>query len=217
MPDYAAQRSNMVASQILANDVTDTRLLAAFAKIERERFVPGAKRALAYADAQVEIVPGRWLLDPRTFAKLLRLAEIFPEDKVLDVGCTAGYSTAVLSLIAGRVVGLEQDADLVRVASEAVRTLPAPNATVVQNSLPDGYGTAAPYDVIVIEGAIEAAPHALLAQLADGGRLVTIVRNEVQGHAVLYLNEQGRIGRRVAFDASAHVLAGFRQPAGFVF
>jgi protein-L-isoaspartate(D-aspartate) O-methyltransferase len=217
MPDYAAQRSNMVASQILANDVTDERLLAAFSEIERERFVPTAKRALAYADAHIEVVPNRWLPDPRTFAKLLRLAEILPTDSVLDVGCATGYSTAVLSRVCARVVGLEQDADLVRIASETVAATSAPNAKIVQGVLADGCGAMAPYDVIVVAGAIEAAPLALLAQLADGGRLVAIVRNEAQGHAVLYLNEQGRIGRRIAFDASIPVLAGFRQPVGFVF
>src|ERR1700691_3212760 len=118
MPDYAAQRLNMIESQVRANDVTDVRVQEAMREVPRERFVPAARRAIAYADSALELVPGRFLLEPRSFGKLLQLAEIAPGDKVLDVGCTTGYSTAVLARLAGRVVGLEEDADLMRVASD---------------------------------------------------------------------------------------------------
>jgi protein-L-isoaspartate(D-aspartate) O-methyltransferase len=204
----------MVASQILANDVTDERLLAAFGDVGRECFVPVGKRALAYADSLVEVEPQRWMPDPRTFAKLLRLAEILPSDTVLDVGCTTGYSTAVLSRVASRVVGLEENADCVRMASE---TAAAPNVAFVQGPLAEGYRKMAPYDVIVVNGAIEIAPRELLEQLAEGGRLVAIFQNGSQGHAVVYLKEAGRVGRRIAFDASLPVLAEFREPVGFIF
>jgi len=217
MPDFASQRFNMVASQILANGVTQERLLDAFRQIRREAFLPAAKCALAYADAAIEIVGGRWQLEPRTFAKLVELAQITPSDTVLDVGCATGYSTAVLAKIAGRVVALEQDADLVRIASERLHEAGVQNATIVQGSLSDGSPAGGSYDAIVIEGAIEQTPQRLLAQLADGGRLVAIMQREAQGQAIIYLNEEGRVGRRGAFDASAPVLPGFGQPAAFVF
>jgi len=117
MPDYAAQRLNMVDSQVRTSDVLDVRIQEAMRTIPRERFVPASGQALAYADTIVEVVPGRFLLDPRTFSKLAELAEILPTDRILDVGCASGYSTAVLARIGREVVGLEEDAELVRVAA----------------------------------------------------------------------------------------------------
>jgi protein-L-isoaspartate(D-aspartate) O-methyltransferase len=217
MPDYAAQRSNMVASQILANGITDPRLLDAFGTVPREAFVRAEKRSVAYVDAAIELVHHRWLLEPRTFAGMLRLAEIQPSDRVLDVGCTTGYSTAVLARIADKTIGLEEDADLVRIASETLRALGVTGASIVQGSLAEGCASAAPYDVVIVNGAIEVPPQRLLGQLADGGRLVAISQHNAAGQAVLYLKEDGHAGRRFAFDASAPLLSGFRQPARFVF
>src|SRR6201995_94627 len=121
MADTAASaRFNMIEAQVRTNDVTDPRIHAALDAVARERFVPTAKRALAYADVPVEIAPGRFLLDPRSFAKALQLADVTADDKVLDVGCGTGYSAAVLGRLAANVVALEQDADLVRIASDAL-------------------------------------------------------------------------------------------------
>lgn len=217
MPDYALQRFNMVESQVRTNDVTDVRIQAAMREIPRERFVPAAKRALAYADAAVEIVPGRFLLDPRTFSKLAELAEIAAGDTILDVGCGSGYSAAVLAKLGRRVIGLEQDADLVRVASDMLPAIGVSNATVVQGGLAEGHRAAAPYDVIFLEGAVEFMPEALAAQLAEGGRLVAVVQSGPQGLGCLFLREEGRLGRRPGFDATAPLLPGFRQAAEFVF
>ncbi len=217
MPDYSAQRFNMVASQVLASGVIDQRILAAMGKVERERFVPAAKQPLAYAEAAIELVPGRYLMDARTFALMLQAAEIGPKDKVLDVGCGTGYSTAILSELAGRVIGLEQDADLVRIATELLRQLGAKNASVAQGSFAEGFRAGAPYDVIFVNGAVETQPRTLLSQLAEGGRLVAVTVPETEGRATVFLNEHGRIGHRIAFDANLPPLAGFRQPAGFVF
>ena len=217
MPDYAVQRLNMVESQVRANDVTDVRIHDAMRVIPRERFVPAAKRALAYADAAVEIVPGRYLLDPRTFAKLAQLAEIAGTDVILDIGCGSGYSAAVLAKLGRRVTGLEQDAELVRVASDMLPAVGVSNAAVVQGGLAEGHRAGAPYDVIFVEGAIEFVPDGLSSQLAEGGRLVAVMQNGPQGHGCLFLREAGRLGRRQAFDASAPLLPGFRQAAEFVF
>jgi len=108
MIDAARQRSNMVESQILTSDVTDRRILRAMGELPRERFVPPALAALAYMDEAVPLsAPAagrRWLMAPRVFAKLLQLAEIGEEDRVLDVGCGSGYSAAVLAKIARSVV-----------------------------------------------------------------------------------------------------------------
>jgi protein-L-isoaspartate(D-aspartate) O-methyltransferase len=217
MPDFQSQRLTMVATQILANGVTDERILAAFRSVPRELFVTGAQRAIAYSDSPLRISHGRDLLEPRTLAKFLQFADIQPTDRVLDVGCATGYSTALIARLAGQVVGLEQDADFVRVASDTVPVADVRNATIVQGVLSEGHRKMAPYNVIVVEGGIEAEPSTLLAQLADGGRLVAIAQKGADGHGVLFQNEQGRIGRRVIFDASAQILLGFRQAVGFVF
>lgn len=217
MPDYAAQRFNMVVSQVQASGVIDDRILAAMGKVERERFVPAAKRAIAYAEAPLEIVSKRFLLDPRTFSLMINAAEIGPDDKILDVGCLSGYSTAVLGLLAERVIGLEHDTDLVRVAGEAMAAMHLDNAVVVQGSLSDGFKPEAPYDVIIVNGGIEERPAALVGQLAPGGRLVAIIGSATEGKGTVFLNEGGHLGRRVVFDAPVPMLAGFRRPVGFVF
>lgn len=217
MPDYARQRQIMVASQLLASGATDERLLEVMGAVPRERFIPAGKREIAYADAPLELVSRRWLLSPGTFARLVQLARIEPGDRVLDVGCATGYSTAVLAQLAARLTGLEEDADLVRIASETLRGMDVGQVDIVQGRLAEGHRARAPYDAIVVEGGMQQEPDKLLAQLADGGRLVGILQHEAQGHAMVYLNEGGTIGRRMAFDASAHVLAAFREPAGFVF
>lgn len=217
MPDYAAQRHNMLVSQILTNGVSSDALLKALDQVPRERFVPAAKRGVAYVDAPIEIVHGRCLPEPRTFAMLVQLALIKPTERVLDVGCSTGYSTAVLAKLAAHVTGLEQDADLVRIALEQLHATGTSNATVVQGSLPDGHRQGAPYDAIVVNGGIELAPQKLLAQLAEGGRLAAILRQGARGQGIIYEKENDFIGHRLAFDAIAPVLPGFRQAPGFVF
>jgi protein-L-isoaspartate(D-aspartate) O-methyltransferase len=216
MPDYLTLRRSMVESQVRTNDVTDTRVQDAMAEVPRERFVPQAKRALAYADAVVEVAPGRFLLDPRTFSKLAQLAEIEPTDRILDVACASGYSTAVLAKLGGHVIALEEDAELVRIASDALAGNGA-RAQVVQGRLADGYPPGAPYDVIFVNGAVEQVPETLSSQLAEGGRLVAIVQQGPQGRAQLLLREHSRIGTWTDFDATVPLLPGFRKARGFVF
>jgi protein-L-isoaspartate(D-aspartate) O-methyltransferase len=217
MTDYAQQRLNMVDTQVRTNDVTDARIHAAMRDVRRERFLPTSKQALAYADTAVEVANRRYLLDPRTFSKLLQLADVQPTDRVLDVGCATGYSSAILARLAKSVVALEQDADLVRVAVDALASANASNATVVQGQLADGYKGRAPYDVIFVNGAIEAAPAGLLAQLAEGGRLVAIMQDGVQGRAQLFVRHDGRSSARPDFDANVPPLGGFTKAVGFVF
>lgn len=217
MPDYETLRANMVATQVFANGVTDERILDAFRAVPREAFVPAAKRGITYAEAPIEIVPGRFLLSPRCLAKLIELADIRPDEAILDVACATGYSTHVLAQLAKRVIGLEEDAALVRAASDMQHSLHAANLTIAQGAIAQGYRDAAPYDVIFVEGGVEVVPESLLAQLADGGRLLAMYRRDAQARAVVFLNEAGRIGRRFDFDDSAPLLPGFRRPAAFVF
>jgi len=208
-------RFNMIETQLRPADVTDQRILAAMSAVPREKFVPGAARALAYADVPVQLAPGRSMLDPRSFAKLIQLAGIGPDDRILDVGCGTGYSSAVLARLGAEVVALEQDADLVRAASGLLANVVG-KVELVQGGLVEGVKMQAPFNVIFVNGAVEEVPQSLLSQLAEGGRLVAVLKDG-QSRAWLFLKENGQVGRRPDFDADIPVLAGFKKAMGFVF
>jgi protein-L-isoaspartate(D-aspartate) O-methyltransferase len=134
----------------------------------------------------------------------------------LDVGCGTGYSSAVLARLANSVVALEQDADLVRIAAQALEQAEG-HIDVTQGALIEGFKMGGPYDVILVNGAIETRPDALLDQLAEGGRLVCFMPAGAQGRAVLFVREQGQIGSRPGFDSTVPALAGFKKAMGFIF
>ncbi|MEJ8573326.1 protein-L-isoaspartate O-methyltransferase [Microbaculum marinum] len=223
MIDFALARRNMVESQIRTNDVTDRALVAAFLEIPRERFVPAAMRDLAYIDEDITVKEGdrpgerRFLMEPMPFARLVQLAAIQPGDLVLDVGCGTGYSTAVLARVAESVVGLESDPDLAEKAERQLVDLGIGNAAVVTGDLVEGYASQGPYDVIVMEGAVERIPDALFAQLRDGGRLVAPVVHGPVGKATLFTSIGGDISSRIAFDVNVGRLPGFERTPEFVF
>jgi protein-L-isoaspartate(D-aspartate) O-methyltransferase len=220
MTDFAAARRMMVDCQVRPSDVTDLRLLAAMLDVPRERFVPADKVPLAYMDLDVPVGEGaqpRRLLKPMVLAKLLQAAAIDESSRVLDVGCATGYSSAVLAHLAGSVTALEQDPGLARTAAQTLTALGAGNVTVVQGPLSAGWPGGAPYDVIVLNGATEVRPEALLHQLKDGGRLVCVQGRPPASKAMLYRAFDHEISGRAVFDASAPLLPGFAAAPAFAF
>jgi protein-L-isoaspartate(D-aspartate) O-methyltransferase len=217
MTEFAAARRMMVDGQVRTADVTDLRLLAALQDVPRERFVPPAMAGLAYLDRDVPAGEsgGRCLLKPMVLAKLIQAAEIGEDDRVLDVGCATGYSTAVLSNLARELFALEEDSSLARRAMEALRGLR--HVTVVTGELTAGWPAAAPYDAIILNGAVEVAPQALCRQLKEGGRLVCVMGTGPAGKAVVYRRGGAAVGSRPIFDAHAPLLPGFAKPAAFAF
>jgi len=184
MTDFATERRNMVDGQVRTADVTDLRIISAMLDVPRERFVPPQAAAIAYLDLDLPVgESGRRLLKRWCWPSSLQAADIAPTDRVLDVGCATGYGAAVLGRVAGDVIALEQDESLLRVARNGLA--PLPNVSVVSGPLDQGWPPAAPYDVILLEGATETVPDALCRQLKHGGRLVCVLgAGRAPGHAL---------------------------------
>jgi protein-L-isoaspartate(D-aspartate) O-methyltransferase len=220
MVDFEHARRQMVDAQLRTNNVTDRRLLAVMEQIPRELFVPAARRELAYIDEAHPVGlgnPPRYVPAPASFARLVQLAEVASGDAVLDVGCATGYSTAVLAGLAASVIGIEGEASLVRLAREALAALAIGNATVVEAPgmvLPRGQG---PFDVIVVEGAVDTVPEALFAQLKEGGRLVASLSGRGSAVAHVYVRSPQGIASRAAFDSDLPPLWASQRNDEFVF
>ena len=169
MVDTALQRTNMVESQVRPSDVSDRRVVRAMLAVKRETFLPPDLQPVAYMDGELRLKGSnggaRSLLEPRTLARLLQLAAIGDNAAVLDVGAASGYTAAVLARIAGRVVALEEDAGLAEAATRNLAAAGVGNVKVVTGSLAAGAADQGPFDAIIIEGAVDDVPAALLDQL----------------------------------------------------
>lgn len=217
MNDFAAARLNMIDGQILPNKVTDQRIIDAMGAVPREEFVPKALRGVAYIDEDLEVAPGRHLMEPMVFSRLLQYAELEESCSVLDVGCATGYSSAVLGRLAGVVVAIEESEELVARASELLAEVGVDNVAVLAGQFDRGLPEQGPYDVIILEGRVPQVPDVILEQLAEGGRLVAVVGDEGPGKAMLFTRTRGLLGNREVFDANIPPLPGFEHQKGFVF
>jgi len=218
MLDYRAARLNMVEGQLRTNKVTDAAVLDAFLAVPRERFVPEALAGSAYVDEDIPLGAGRHLLEPMVLARMLQLAEIAPDAGVLEIGAASGYGTAILARLAARVIAVESDVRLAGIARQRLQELAAGNATLLEGRLEEGYPAGAPYEAIVIEGAVAAIPEPITRQLAEGGRLVAVVKpRSGLGQAVLVTRTAGALSHRPVFDAGVALLPGFAAATGFVF
>ncbi|MBT5374135.1 MAG: protein-L-isoaspartate O-methyltransferase [Rhodospirillaceae bacterium] len=219
MPEYEARRHNMVESQIRTNKVTDPGLIAVFSELPRELFLPEAQRSIAYIDEDIEIAPGRFLMEPMVLARLIQSADISKNDMVLDIGCAFGYATAILARLANTVVGLESDKRMIDKANSILGELVVDNVALMNGPLDKGFSKQAPYDVILIGGAVESIPAAITKQLAEGGRLVTVISDGTGtgGSGTLVLRQGKDFSSRALFDASTPILPGFQRAEEFIF
>ena len=208
--DPRVARANMVRSQLLANQVHDRRVVEIMGEVPREVFAPEARRGVAYVDEDLALAAGRYLMEPVVLARLLEVAAIGEDDVALEVGCGSGYATCVLARLCATVVALECDEGLAVQAEKNLAQEGADNAIVVRGELTAGYAEQAPYDVIFLNGAVSAIPETLHAQLAEGGRMVAVVRPGAGvGKGTLIRRTDGLLTESALFDAGTPILPGF--------
>ncbi len=216
--DFAQARSRMVDSQVRPNKVADPRILRAMRELPRERFLPPRLRALAYIDEDVPLGAGRVLIEPMVIARLVQLAAPAKGDRALVVACGPGYGSALLAACGARVIALEEDRQLAETARETLQEL-VPSVDVVTGPLAAGWQAGAPYDIILIEGAVPDIPPPLARQLRlESGRLVGVLSVEgALGHAVLAEATPAGLRPRPVFDCATPVIPALRRKPGFAF
>lgn len=217
MTDFALARRNMVEGQLRPNRVTNSQLLTVVGTLPREKFLPDGLRSVAYSDEDVPLGSGRFLMEPMVLARLIQTLQPRETDRALVVASGRGYGAALLSRLVKSVVAVECDAALAAAASQTAKELALAN--IEQKVGPLEAGAAGPYDVILIEGAVQQVPAAIVAQLVDGGRLATIVAGPpgALGTAQLFVKEGGVASARTLFDAGTPSLPGFAPPPRFTF
>ena len=220
MPDdpFAEARNRMVDSQVRPNRVIDPRIIGAMRRLPRERFLPANAAALAYADQDVPLGNQRMMPQPMAIARLVQLAAPLPGEHALVVAAGTGYGAAILAACGPRVTALEEDPALLAIAR---RILPevAPKVSLVSGALAAGWPSEAPYDIILLEGAVPAIPPALAQQLRIGtGRLVTVISSGGRtSQAVLAEATSAGLRAQPMFDCPAPELASLRPAPAFVF
>ena len=210
IPDFTAARRAMIENQLRPQGVTDRGVLDAMGTVERERFLPDHSRPLAYVDRAVALGGGRFLSAPAVLGQLL--TQMMPErgQRALVVGAGTGYSAAVLAAIGLEVTAVETDSELAASAG-------AHGFTVVQGPLEEGSRKQAPYDQILIDGAVPAIPDAIVQQLADGGRLGAGLIDRGITRLIVGRKAAGAFGHLSIGDAGVPALPGFTSPKAFTF
>ncbi len=220
-PGMAAARRFMVDGQLRPNKVTDPALLAAMGDLPREAFLPPALAPRAYADEDVRLPGDRALLQPMMIARLLQLLRLRDGDRMLVLGAGTGYAAAVAARCGARVVAVESDPALAGIAQAACAALlPAGAVTLLRHDPLAGHPSGAPYDAILIEGEIPSVPERIAQQLAEGGRLATVLAAPHRGafsRAVVGLRAGGSFSVTDAFDCATLPLPHFQPAPGFVF
>ena len=210
MQDYSLARRAMVDSQLRPEAVTDRGVLAAMAAVERERFVPESAKALAYFDRPLPLTKDRAMMPPAALGRLL--SELAPRagERALVVGSGTGYSAALLQAIGLGAVALESDEALAASAREA-------GIETVSGALADGWKGSAPYDIILLDGAVEEIPATLIKQLSADGRLAGAIVDRGVTRLVVGRAAGGSLGLRTLADADVDILPGFERPRAFTF
>lgn len=210
VPDFAAARRAMIENQLRPVGVTDPAVLEAMGSVPRERFVPEDSRALAYADRSLPIGGERFLAAPAVLGQLLTEMAPVKGERALVVGAGRGYAAAVLAAIGCKVAAVESSAELAANAREL-------GVDTVEGPLEAGHKAAGPYDLILIDGAVEFIPEAITGQLAEGGRLGAALAEGGTTRLIVGQKVAGAFGYLSIADAGVAPLPGFTRPQGFRF
>lgn len=217
--DFTRARRNMVDGQLRPNRVTNPRLLEVVGELPREQFLPDRLKAVAYADDDVPLGNGRFLMEPMVLARLIQYLQPQEGERGLVVASGRGYGAALLSRLVKSVVAVEDDPATAAAAEHTFRSLGIDNVRQVVGKLENGAPDSGACDVILIEGAVQQIPQPILDQLAEGGRLCTVLATPsgVLGVAQLTVKEGGVTSSRPLFDTGTPLLPGFAPPPRFTF
>lgn len=220
MVDFARARAVMVDNQVRTSNVNERRLLAVLGQVPRERFVPESRRALAYIDEAIPLLGdagARYLAPPAPFAKLVQLADIQENERVLEIGAGTGYTTAVLAGLAREVVGVEPNAELATAARDNLQGLGIENARIVENAFDAPLKGEGHFDVVFFSGSVRNVPDSAFTSLRAGGRLVVLVLGGLTGTAHVFVKVGKDIASRAEFNTNIPALPMAKAPEQFVF
>ena len=206
MKDFNQARTNMVKNQVMTNNVFNHNILDAMQEVPRHEFIEGKWREMAYLDTRLPLDKNRKMLEPAVFARMLDACWISKDDSVLDIACGSGYSIAIIAKLAKKVIGLESINSLAIKAADYVKREGLNNVAIKSGNLLAGAPENAPYDIIIINGALNKAPDELLMQLKNKGRLVFIEHSSGIMKAVKYMLINGSYNKVELFDAYAELL-----------
>lgn len=213
--DFQAARRAMVESQLRPNNVYDPVVIGAMAITPREGFVSEARRASAYIDRAIPLGNGREFNPPLVTGLMLTRANVLSSDDVLIVAAGTGYIAALLAPIVASVVALEDDHTLFAALDRNMAA--SGNVTTVHGPLDKGCPKAAPYSLIIIDGAVEMIPAPLIRQLKDDGRLLC----GLQDGGVTRLAVGRKVGDEITLsdfaDSDIAPLSAFARPAEYIF
>lgn len=216
-PGFETMRAAMIDRQLRTTGVSDSRLLAAFADVPRELFVDRTLTGVAYVDAPVSVGHGRSMMEPLTLGRLLEAALPGADESVLIIGGATGYSAAIIARLAARVTMVEEDAALADVARATLATLGVDNVVIVEATHTGGAPGGAPYDLLLLDGAVAVIPDSLLAQVRDGGRIAGVQMVNGVGSAMTGVMTSGGLGYETFAEVAATPLPGFGRETTFVF
>jgi len=210
--EFKLARKNMVDCQLKPNKIKDNEVINAFLNVPREMFVKKNHIKHAYLDDNLSLGNGRFLLNPVILSRLIQALELKKNETILNIASGSGYGVVILSYLADTVLGIENDKNLLEKSLELLLNLDVNNAAIIKGDIKEGFVKQAPYDAILIEGAVEEVPEIILTQLSDKGRLVTVQSNESgYGKAILIEKFNNNFITNILFDAYVPILSGFRS------
>lgn len=208
----------MIESQLMPCGVVTPAVVGAFHTVKRQDFVPAERRNVAYVDGPHPLAPGRALMAPLSLGRMVEAAAPQPGERALVVAAGTGYAAAILAAMGLAVIAVEDDPALAAQARDGLAKAALADVMVVEGSAREGHAAGAPYDLILVDGAVDDLPQSLVAQLAEGGRVVAIVRGR---DGVMRASIGRKAGEILRFDmiaeAGAPMLPQFQKRESFRF